>query len=439
MKGQLGKLSDALAANLWLVPLLAFGLAFGLSRGLVTIDRTLDFAKKAWFVYRGSPSGARELLATIAGSMITFIGLVFSSTIVVLQLASSQFSPRVMRTFFRDRIIQAALGTFIATFAYAIFVLREIREDPAHPFVPGLSTYMAISLVWLSLAMFVIYINHIGHRIRAITVIEIAARDTAVSLARLHEHRPPRAAFVTPADAPHVVAAPKHGLVASIDGATLLRIASNLDAVLEVVPLPGDSLCTGAPIVRVWCRREISSAQNDRIAGTVSIERERTMREDVLFGIRQLVDVADKALSPGINDPTTAVQVLDELHELLRRIAAGGPRSDVYRDRAGVARVFVPRATWQQYLDHALEEILLYGRHSLHVSRRLRTLVIDLEQTVAAEYRPALAAYRQRVDVCIDEEFEAQADREAARRLPPATRDRQNGTASAVVSLTEAS
>ncbi len=163
------------------------------------------------------------------------------------------------------------------------------------------------------------------------------------------------------------------------------------------------------------------------------------MREDVLFGIRQLVDVADKALSPGINDPTTAVQVLDELHELLRRIAAGGPRSDVYRDRAGVARVFVPRATWQQYLDHALEEILLYGRHSLHVSRRLRTLVIDLEQTVAAEYRPALAAYRQRVDVCIDEEFEAQADREAARRLPPATRDRQNGTASAVVSLTEAS
>ena len=106
------------------------------------------------------------------------------------------------------------------------------------------------------------------------------------------------------------------------------------------------------------------------------------MRNDSLFGFRQLVDIADKALSPGINDPTTAVQVLDQLHELLRKVAAQGPRSDAYNDESGTSRVLVPRTTWQGCLDHALEEILLYGRSSLHVMRRLRTLVVDLEQTV---------------------------------------------------------
>jgi len=126
MRGRVGQITDALAANFWLVPLAAFAAAFGLSKALAVFDRSFDISSHAWFVYGGSPSGARSLLATIAGSMITFIGLVFSSTILVLQLASSQFSPRVMRSFFRDRIIQAALGTFIATFAYAVFVVREI-------------------------------------------------------------------------------------------------------------------------------------------------------------------------------------------------------------------------------------------------------------------------------------------------------------------------
>lgn len=182
MRGRITTLIDALASNLWLVPLIAFAIAFGVSRGLAIYDRHLDVSSTAWFLYGGSPSGARQLMSTIAGSMITFIGLVFSSTIVVLQLASSQFSPRIMRSFFTDRIIQLSLGVFIATFAFAVFVLREIREDPHDPFVPGLSTYVAISLVWLSLAMFVTYINHIGERIRAISVIETAAKATAKEL-----------------------------------------------------------------------------------------------------------------------------------------------------------------------------------------------------------------------------------------------------------------
>lgn len=172
LKGRLGRLQDALASNLWLIPLIAF---VALARGLLLYDQTFGTRSDAWFVYGGSSSGARQMLSTIAGSMITFIGMVFSSTIVVLQLASSQYSSRVLREFFRDRVIQTALGTFIATFAYAILVLREIREEPGHSFVPGLSVYVGMSLVWLSLAMFVTYLNHIVQRIRPVTIIEIAA------------------------------------------------------------------------------------------------------------------------------------------------------------------------------------------------------------------------------------------------------------------------
>jgi uncharacterized membrane protein len=421
MKGRLGRLTDALAENLLLVPLLAFLIAFGLSRGLLVFDRTLDTSVRVWFVYGGSPQGARQLLATLAGSMITFTGLVFSSTILVLQLASSQFTPRIMRTFFRDRVIQGALGTFIATFAYAILVLREVREEPGHSFVPGLSTYVAISLVWLSLAMFVAYINHIAERIRAVSIIAIAAQATSQTLQRLHAKRPPQAVFERPASPGQLVCAPAHGLVADVDAKTLLKFACTNTATLEVVPLAGDFLSAGSPLVRVWCERELSGADIEAIAECVAIERDRTMRSDVLFGFRQLVDIADKALSPGINDPTTAVQVLDQLHELLRCVADRGPRSDAYGDDGGTVRVFVPSPSWAQYLDEALEEILLYGHGSIHVMRRLRVLVIDLEKSVGGEYRLALSRYRERIDGRIDATFDDPADRDAARRLPRST------------------
>ncbi|MDQ6944403.1 MAG: DUF2254 domain-containing protein [Candidatus Eremiobacteraeota bacterium] len=421
MNGRLGKLTDALAANLWLIPLLAFVLAFALSRGLLAFDQTLDVSTKAWFLYGGSPQGARQLLATIAGSMITFIGLVFSSTILVLQLASSQFSPRVMRSFFRDRIIQTALGTFIATFAFAIFVLRELRESAAAPFVPGLSTYVAISLVWLSLAMFVVYINHIAERIRAVTVIGVAARETATTLARSQRNRPPLAAFVPPSQEPEIVRARRHGSVAGIDAGALVRFGAVIDARFEVIPLAGDFVRTGSPVVRAWCSRALSPGEIERAGRAISIERERSMRADPLFGFRQLVDIANKALSPGINDPTTAVLVLDQLAELLRAVAADEPRSDVYPDDRGVVRVFVPRPTWSAFVDASLEEILHYGRGSLHVMRKVRTLVVDLEEAVAPGYRPVLERYRLRVETSIDDAFTRPEDRAAARRLPPAT------------------
>ena len=428
MKGYVGWLRDALAANLWLVPLVAFVVAFALSQGLLAFDRTVDTSANAWFVYGGSPQGARQMLSTIAGSMITFIGLVFSSTILVLQLASSQFSPRILRSFFSDRIIQGALATFIATFAYAILVLREVREEAGHSFVPGLSTFVAISLVWLSLAMFVVYIDHIGARIRAVSIIATAAKATLKTVRSLQAQRPRRAEFVRPAFAAQVIRARIHGVIADVDAKRLLRFAEKHDAMVEVVPMAGDFVIDGSPLIFVWCGRELDADFAKSIASCISIERDRTMRSDVLFGIRQLVDIADKALSPGINDPTTAVQALDQLHEVLRVVAASAPGSDTYAGTDAVARVLVPAPTWKNYLDHALEEIILYGRGSIPVSRRIRTLVIDLEQSVIPENRPALRAYRERIEALIADTFTTLEDRAAASRLPRSTEMRDINT-----------
>lgn len=424
MKGKLGQLQDALAGNLWLVPLVAFVAVVALVRGLLAYDQTFGTLRGAWFVYGGSPAGARQLLSTIAGSMITFIGMVFSSTIVVLQLASSQYSPRVLRSFFRDRVIQTALGTFIATFAYAILVLREIREDPGHSFVPGLSIYVGISLVWLSLATFVVYLNHIVQRIRPITIVEIAAAETRQCLSRLASEPHDSARFERPSTLPQDVFAGNFGLVTSVDEPAILALAERTQAIVEVLPLAGDFVRSDATTMHVWATPPLADEDLHQLAGYLSLERERTMREDPLFGFRQLVDVADKALSPGINDPTTAAQVLDQVHELLYRFAQALPLRDVYCDGASVPRVFVPRPSWDDVLRIALEEILLYGCGSLHVMRRMHDLITDLESVVAPTLRPSLTTFLRRIDNAVDANFGV-ADRASIRRTEPSGRTRR--------------
>jgi len=179
----------------------------------------------------------------------------------------------------------AVARVFIATFAFAIFVLREIREDPSHPFVPGLSTFAAISLVWLSLAMFVTYINHIGQRIRAVSVIETAAKETTRELRRLRELRPDPYPYDPPrsGDA-KLVRVRNYGALGSVDGPALAKLAAEHDAVYEIVPHPGDFLRGDAPLVRVWVMGTIDEKHASAIArrsrSAVNARSERTSSSD---------------------------------------------------------------------------------------------------------------------------------------------------------------
>ena len=388
---------ERLAEAFWLVPGLCLLAAGGLALGLVRLDRTLQ-RTGGGVAFTGGPSSARELLSAIATSTLTFTGLVFSITIVVLQLTSSQFSPRVLRTFVQDRFIQLALGVFLATFVYALVALREVRgEDGAvvDRFVPGVTVTVGFGLAVASVATFVRYVSHIAQSIRVVNIIERIAAETEAAIDRCYpaDGGPGSSHLVEPPPAPvRVLASAERGVVVGVQVDELVEEAARAGCVLRVVPAVGDFVPRGAPLAEV---AGAGDPDGDRVRAAIALGRERTVRQDVGFGFRQLVDVAEKALSPGVNDPTTAVQCLDQVHSLLRQLATRPFPSGVHADRRGAVRLVVATPSWSDYVHLALDEVRHWGAGSLQVQRRLRDLLEDLATVVDAERRPPLEKQRR--------------------------------------------
>ena len=324
--------------------------------------------------------------------MITFTGLVFSITIVVLQLTSSQFSPRVLRTFLRDRLTQFALGTFVATFVYAVTVLRTVTSGDDTVFVPAISTTVALVLLLLSVGMFVAYIHHIATVDPGLVDHESDRGRDPSDAAQALPHRTGRAGAAKSApDLPvaAVLPAPRTGVVTHIDIDRLVTMARDAGVVLRTELGPGDFVAEGAPLIEVLGAGAVDAGAVDAgaVVGAITVSDDRTMQQDVAFGFRQLVDIAEKALSPGINDPTTAVQALDQLHDLLRRLATRSLRDGLYRDDRGAVRLVTPAETFAGYLDLALAEIDQYGADVLQVQRRIDVLLADVGAAARPEHR----------------------------------------------------
>jgi uncharacterized membrane protein len=391
---QLRSLRERLRSSLWFVPAVFAVAAIGLALLLLTIDDALADDTDVFFLYGGTAEGARSVLSTIAQSMLTFTGLVFTITMLVLQLASSQLSPRVMRTFLRDRGNQVVLGLFVATFLYTLVVLREVRTAVGDDdgFVPGVSIWVSFALLLASVGAFVYYIDHMAHAIRASTVIANIANETLAAIERLYPEQllddasvPPEGRPTPPAD--YALEAPRAGIVVAVDEAKLLATVGDGDRSMELVPAIGDFVPAGAPLARLagtWDREARKAAQE-----AVGLGDERTLQQDAAFGLRQLVDVAVRALSPGTNDPTTAVQALDRLHDLLRRLVDRHIPSPERRDDAGNLRLVLPRPGWNEYVELAVDEIRLAGAEQIQVGRRLRHMLEDL-LSVAPANRQAI-------------------------------------------------
>ncbi len=320
---RLRALRESVRTGLWAVPAMCVLLALGLAQALVAVDRRLQRGGSRAWTFGAGPDGAREVLSAITTSMITFTGLVFSITIVVLQLTSSQFSPRVLRTFLRDRVTQLALGVFVATFVYAVMVLRTVRGTSDEAFVPALATTVGLALLLASVAMFVAYIHHVATTIQVSSIIDRIGRDTRAAIDRRHPaggDRPPATAGSrSTVGARAVLPAPRAGVLVRLDEPALVQLAAEADVVLRVRLRLGEHVPEGGPLLEVTGDAQRLDAET--VLRAVRLARNRTLEQDVAFGFRQLVDIADRALSPGINDPTTAVQVLDELHDC----CAGSP------------------------------------------------------------------------------------------------------------------
>lgn len=389
----LDRIRDRLRAAFWLIPSACALAAVVLAIGLVALDRGVGDAATQ-YLFPGPPEGARSFLGAIIGAMISFTGLVFSITVVVLVLTSGQFSPRVLRRFLRDRTIQWTLGVFVATFLFAMTVLRTVLgTNGSGAFVPRIAVTFAFVLVLVSVGFFIRYIHHITTRIQIANIITDIGRETRHVLEARYPSdgaaelpAPPLAS--TAVDVP----APRSGVLTSVAERRIAERACRDGVVVVMVPRIGDFVPSGAPLCVVH-----GDGPTDWILESVALDDERTMEQDVAFGFRQLVDIAERALSPSTNDPTTACQAIDALHDLLRRIVTRPLPAGRYAGAGGEVGLVVPQYSGSDYVDVALEEVWHYGADSTQVPDRLAVLLRDLRTVARPEHLPAVERWCRRV------------------------------------------
>jgi uncharacterized membrane protein len=390
MRRWLRSLEESVRTGFWALPAACVAIAAALALGLVAVDRQLS-ADLGGITFGAGADGAREVLSAITTSMITFTGLVFSITIVVLQLTSSQFSPRVLRTFLRDRQTQLSLGIFIATFVYAVLVLRTVNGLDEDSFVPAIATTVGVLLLLVSVGVFVAYIHHVATAIQVSSILHSIGGETRRLLEReLPTGLPRTPVVVRPRETPvAVLPAPRPGVLVHLDAVSLAEQARKADVVLGIGLHLGHFVPEGAPLVQVH-RGDATRLDDKAVQRCVGLSRERTMQSDVAFGFRQLADIAARALSPGVNDPTTAVQALDEVHDLLRRLATRYLPTGAVADREGQIRLYLPPALLEDYLALALDESEQYGADSLQVQQRIDRMLADLRAAALPEHQQAL-------------------------------------------------
>ncbi len=338
---------DEIRESYWFLPAILTALAVGLALLTVHIDQvtTHDWLSDFALVYTRGPDGARAVLATVAGSMITVAGVVFSVTIVALSLASNQFGPRLLRNFMRDRGNQVVLGTFVATFVYCLLVLRTVRGTDGNEFVPHLSVTVAIVLALASLGVLIYFIHHVAMSIQAPEIVANVANDMHEAIDRFFpeelgeengDERPQREADVLPEDFDRdcgPVSARNSGYVQAIDGDLLIALAGENDLLIRLRRRPGQFVIEGSLLAEAWPSDRLSDDLMAAIRDTYLIGSRQTPAQDAAFAINQLVEVAVRALSPGVNDPFTALNCLDRLGESLCHVAQQDARTSAPRPR----------------------------------------------------------------------------------------------------------
>lgn len=375
----------------WLVPAACVVVALVLALGLPRFDVSTRL------LFPGGPESARSFLSSITTAMISVTGLVFSITIVALQLAAGQFSSRVMRDFLRDRTIQFTFGVFVATFTYAMVLQRSVRGTSNGPksFVPQLAVSIAFVFVLASVAVFIVYINHIANAIRVANIVDRIGVETRVVLDQRYPHNAVTHTPALPTEPPnHSVACPHPGVLVSLNEKALVDSAANADAVVALIPTVGDFVPAGATLFAVYG----DGLGADELLRHVAFDSERTYEQDVAFGFRELVDIAERALSPAVNDPTTAAQAIDILHDLLRRLATRPTPTGLHTDATGRLRLIVPVHTFADFLALALEEIEHYGADDVQTPRRMHVMLTDLYGVALPAYRPLLQAQLRHAD-----------------------------------------
>ena len=396
--------------SLWFIPGIMTLLAGALAVTIVALERQDVFLSdgSAHWIFGGGAEGARGVLSAIAGGLITVTGVVFSVTIVALQLASSQFTPRVLRNFTADRSSQLVLGVFIGTFTYTVLVLRTVHSETSssEPFIPRVAVAIAVGLVLVSIGFLIYFINHVARSIQVSAIIDRITRSTLHDVYRLFPEQIGRpdeedvAAADAREDKPVLVRAEASGYLQAVDEKELFGIGQRKDVLIRMEAKIGAFLLCGEVLAAVWPAAGRNARLDEQMVAHIRrafmLGPERTPEQDAEYGIIEISDIAVKALSPSINDPTTALRCIDRLGEILLAFGRRNPPR-ARRTREGRIHFLACYTTFEEAVSLAFDQILHFGRDSTVVMRRLANVLVRLEALVPEHRRKALSDVRGRL------------------------------------------
>lgn len=352
---------DGIRSSLWALPFAMVVAAAALAYGALHIDLSSAAGGWAWFLFSGSSSQAPEFLSSLVGAMITMATLAISITMVVLTLAAQQLGPRLIRSFMADRRTQGALGLFVATVVYLLLILRSTYDAAAS--VANLAVTLGTTLVLLSVATLLLFVHHLARSIIADNVVDRVGAQLDADINRLLPEQdadrpepPPECDFKTDL-ATATVDLIHGGYVQAVDFAAIARAARETHAVVELAIRPGQHAVPGGIIARVSPQMAARGPLAKAIQSAVLVGRERTAVQDLEYSVHQLVEIALRALSPGINDPYTAIAAIDRLTLSLRTAMSRGEAQTIWRDDDKITRLVAPSSGFAGVTDAAFNQI----------------------------------------------------------------------------------
>jgi uncharacterized membrane protein len=404
------RLVSYVRSALWVVPLLSILLVLIVAPMLRWLDAVLG-----WREARLGLVGAQALCETVITLALSFMVFTFGSLLVAIQVASGQLTPRIIATtLLRDNVVRYSVGLFVFTLVFTVMALDRLDTQTYH-----LVTLAVAVLGIASIATFLFLIDYAARLLRPVSIVARVGSAGLQAIVDVYGHRATDAPDVTPAYTlpPGPTRVLHHegtpGIVLAVDRRALVNRARLTNGLIECIPHVGDFLAVDEPILRLHGG---ATAIDDRtLRGTVAVGTERTMEQDPLFAFRILVDIALKALSPAINDPTTAVLAIDQVHRLLRAVGRRPLHTDLINDSLGHHRLIYHTPNWEDFVNLSCCEIRACGAGSIQIARRLRAMLDNLVATLPEHRHPALVAELRRLDQTIEKLYSLPDDLALAR------------------------
>ncbi len=417
------QLYSNLRSSFWFAPLVIVAYSIALAVILVEADSAVSDQWLAQWprLFGTGPAGARDMLSTIAGSMMTIMGVTFSMTLVALTLASSQYTSRILRNFMRSHVTQYTLGVFAGIFSYCLIVLRTIRDSGEVEFVPGLAVFFAFVLALGSVGVLIVFIHHIASSIQASSIIASVAKESIAVIDRLfpekigqgpdEDENKDQVLLSLEKKTWQTVPAKVSGYIQSVNSDALLRLAGDRKTILRMEHGIGDYVVEETGLASLALEDPLDQETIAALNSSYNISSHRTVEQDPAFGVRQIVDIALKALSPGVNDTSTAVMCIDYLAAILARLASRQlPSSRRYEE--GELRVITIAQTFKSLLDDSFDQIRRSAEGNVAVMERMLGAIENIASLTTNPYRRwALCEQIQRIDELADRTIESAHDR----------------------------